>query len=159
MKMLFSRLLLFGLFSCIIGFPSFSQTGYPTPVEDDFMIRDFRFETGESLPELRIHYTTVGQPVKDKSGKVTNAVLIMHGTTGNGHQFLSNQFAGGLFKSGQLLDASKYFIILPDGIGHGKSSKPSDGLHMHFPRYTYMIWCWLNTALLQRSWALAICAW
>jgi homoserine O-acetyltransferase len=121
----------------IASYTSFAQTGYPTPVEDDFVIKDFRFGTGETLPELRIHYTTIGQPVKDKNGRVTNAVLIMHGTTGNGHQFLSNQFAGGLFKSGQLLDASKYFIILPDGIGHGKSSKPSDGMHMRFPRYTY----------------------
>src|ERR1043165_1737598 len=110
---------------------------YPAPAEGDFVIRDFRFRSGEVLPELRLHYTTVGTPVKDKSGVVRNAVLIMHGTGGTGRAFLREQFAGVLFGPGQLLDATRYFIILPDGIGHGGSSKPSDGLHARFPHYTY----------------------
>lgn len=110
---------------------------YPTPTEGDFTIKDFTFTTGEKLAELRLHYTTLGTPVRDASGKVTNAVLIMHGTGGSGRGFLSQTFAGMLFGAGQLLDATKYYIILPDDIGHGESSKPSDGLHMKFPRYTY----------------------
>jgi homoserine O-acetyltransferase/O-succinyltransferase len=110
---------------------------FPTPAEGDFTIRDFSFTTGETLPELRIHYTTIGRPVKDERGAITNAVLIMHGTGGSGRGFLSQTFGGELFGAGQLLDATRYFIILPDDIGHGKSSKPSDGLHMKFPHYTY----------------------
>jgi homoserine O-acetyltransferase len=111
---------------------------YPNQTEGDFKMKNFPFQNGETtLPELNIHYITVGQPVKDNSGKVTNAVLIMHGTTGSGTNFLSTLFAGNLFGPGQLLDAAKYYIILPDGIGHGHSSKPSDGLHMRFPKYTY----------------------
>ena len=89
------------------------------------------------MPELRLHYTTLGKPVRDAEGRTTNAVLILHGTGGTGHQFLQPQFAGVLFGPGQLLDASRYFIILPDGIGHGRSSKPSDGMHAHFPQYDY----------------------
>jgi homoserine O-acetyltransferase/O-succinyltransferase len=114
-----------------------TKANYPTPVEGDFVIENFRFVSGESLPQLKLHYTTIGTLVKDAAGVVRNAVLVMHGTTGNGRGFLSNQFAGGLFGPGQLLDATKHFIILPDAIGHGKSSKPSDGLRMKFPRYTY----------------------
>ena len=114
-----------------------TKPGYPSPVEGDCILENFRFGSGESLPQLRLHYTTVGTPVKDASGAVRNAILIMHGTTGSGRGFLSNQFAGGLFGPGQLLDATRYYIILPDAIGHGRSSKPSDGLHMRFPRYTY----------------------
>lgn len=110
---------------------------YPAPAEGDFVIRDFRFRSGEVLPELRLHYTTVGTPQKDSAGVVRNAVLIMHGTGGTGRAFLREQFAGVLFGPGQLLDATKYFIILPDGVGHGGSSKPSDGLHARFPRYGY----------------------
>ena len=107
------------------------------PEEGDFIVRDFHFRSGETLPELRLHYTTLGQPVRDASGKVTNAVLFMHGTGGTGHQFLLPQFAGMLFGSGQLLDASRYYIILPDAIGHGHSTKPSDGLRAKFPHYEY----------------------
>ena len=110
---------------------------YPAPVEGDFLIRDFHFTSGETLSELKLHYTTTGTPVKDKDGVVRNAVLIMHGTGGTGRGFLNERFAGVLFGRGAVLDASKYFIILPDGIGHGKSSKPSDGLHARFPRYGY----------------------
>jgi homoserine O-acetyltransferase len=107
-----------------------SAADYPAPVDGDFTIRDFHFHSGEVLPELRIHYTTVGNPANP-------AVLIMHGTGGTGRAFLSPGFAGQLFGPGQPLDATKYFIILPDGIGHGKSSKPSDGMRAHFPRYCY----------------------
>lgn len=114
-----------------------ARGNYPAPVEGDYVIENFKFVSGESLPQLKLHYTTIGTPVKDAAGTVRNAVLIMHGTTGNGRGFLSGQFAGGLFGPGQLLDATKHYIILPDAIGHGKSSKPSDGLHMKFPRYTY----------------------
>ena len=109
----------------------------PAPVEGDFAIRDFRFESGEMLQELKLHYRTLGKPNKDASGIVRNAILILHGTGGSGAQFLSRPFAGVLFGAGQLLDATKYFIILPDGIGHGQSSKPSDALHARFPHYNY----------------------
>jgi homoserine O-acetyltransferase len=109
---------------------------YPTS-EGDFTVHDFKFADGETLAELRLHYTTLGTPKRDAHGRVTNAVLILHGTGGDGHQFLRPQFAGVLFVPGGLLDPAKYFIVLPDGIGHGKSSKPSDGLHARFPHYDY----------------------
>lgn len=110
---------------------------YPTPVEGDYVIDEFEFESGEKLENLNLHYTTLGKPTKGKNGRVNNAILIKHGTTGTGHQFLSSKYAGNLFGPGQTLDANKYFIILTDDIGHGKSSKPSDGLRMNFPKYTY----------------------
>ena len=101
------------------------------------MVKDFQFKSGEKLPEIKLHYYTLGTAQKDASGKVRNAVLILHGTGGSGKQFLTPNFGGVLFGPGQLLDASKYFIILPDNVGHGDSSKPSDGLHMRFPHYEY----------------------
>ena len=107
------------------------------PPEGDYVSRDFHFKTGETLPELRLHYMTLGKPERDVHGKVTNAVLLLHGTGGTGHQFLAPQFADVLFGPGQLLDTSRYFVILPDNIGHGKSSKPSDGRHARFPQYDY----------------------
>ena len=107
------------------------------PQAGDYVAHDFHFKSGETMPELRLHYTTLGKPVRDSSGRTTNAVLILHGTGGSGRQFLQPQFAGVLFGPGQLLDAARYFIILPDGIGHGKSSKPSDGMHARFPQYDY----------------------
>lgn len=119
--------------------PALSQT----PVapagakEADAIFKNFTFTNGEKLPELRLHYTTLGKPQRDKTGNITNAVLILHGTGGTGHQFYRPQFAQELFGPGQVLDTSKYFIILPDNIGHGKSSKPSDGLRMAFPKYDY----------------------
>jgi homoserine O-acetyltransferase len=109
----------------------------PPPQEGDYVAHDFHFKSGETLPELRLHYRTLGKPARDASGRVTNAVMVLHGTGGSGANFLIPQFAGVLFGAGQLLDASRYFIILPDGIGHGKSSKPSDGMHAHFPQYEY----------------------
>lgn len=109
----------------------------PAVTEGDFQIRDFKFDSGETLPALNLHYRTLGQPARDARGQVTNAVLIMHGTGGTGAGFLSDNFGGVLFGPGRLLDAATHYIILPDGIGHGKSSKPSDGLHAKFPRYGY----------------------
>ena len=112
---------------------------YPTPTEGDYVVRDFKFTSGETLPELHLHYRTLGKPEKDAQGKTTNAVLMIHGTTGSGAQFVPRpEFADELFGKGQPLDATKFFIILPDGIGHGKSSKPSDGMHAKFPRYGYI---------------------
>jgi homoserine O-acetyltransferase len=111
--------------------------GGAPPVDSDFVIRDFHFASGESLPELRVHYTTLGNLHRDAHGRVDNAVLIMHGTGGSGRSLLSEHFAGVLFGRGQLLDTKKYFVILPDGIGHGLSSKPSDALHARFPHYAY----------------------
>ena len=119
------------------GGPRQAALNLPDSTEADYELKDFHFVSGETLPVLRLHYTTFGRPIKDKSGKVINAVYIMHGTTGNSHNFVNQGFGGQLFEPGQTLDAKKYFIILPDGIGHGKSSKPSDGLHMKFPKYTY----------------------
>jgi homoserine O-acetyltransferase len=114
-----------------------SGAAYPAPSEGDLLVRDFRFDTGEILPELRLHYTTIGTPRKDDGGVVRNAVLVLHGTGGSGRGFLSETFAGALFGEGQLLDGGRYYIILPDAIGHGGSSKPSDGLRARFPHYTY----------------------
>jgi homoserine O-acetyltransferase len=108
-----------------------------TPEEGEFVVKDFKFRDGETLTELRLHYATLGKPIRDSAGRVTNAVMLLHGTGGSGTQFLAPQFAGELFGAGQLLDLAKYYIILPDGIGHGKSSKPSDGLHAKFPQYDY----------------------
>ena len=107
------------------------------PKEGDFTIRDFKFKSGETLPEVKIHYYTLGTPQKDAHGEVRNAVLMLHGTTGSGTNYLSPHFTQNLFAPGKVLDATRYFIILPDSIGHGKSSKPSDGLHARFPHYTY----------------------
>ncbi len=132
------RIFLFVLLMASVAFGQQDwQARLPKPVEGDFTAHNFRFHDGESLPELKVHYTTYGRPAADSNGRVTNAVLILHGTTGSGHQFVREQFAGYLFGPGQLLDATKYYIILPDSIGHGKSSKPSDGMHAHFPHYDY----------------------
>jgi len=121
------------------------------PVENDYVIRDFHFASGETLPELRLHFTTYGKPRRDAHGNVDNAVLILHGTGGSGHSLINEHFSGVLFGKGQILDANKYFIILPDGIGHGKSSKPSDGLHAHFPHYAYADMVAAQHALVQQG--------
>jgi homoserine O-acetyltransferase len=132
------------LVSILVVLPTLAAVAaaYPAPVEGDFVIKGFHFTSGEALPELRIHYRTVGALHRDAGGKANNAVLILHGTGGSGAQFLLGRrgtdiFAGELFGAGQPLDATRYFIVLPDGIGHGKSSKPSDGLHGRFPHYGY----------------------
>jgi homoserine O-acetyltransferase len=105
--------------------------------EGDFVVKDFKFRSGESLALLRLHYRTLGKPVRDRKGRVNNAVMVLHGTGGSGAQFLSPQFARELYGPGQPLDIGRFFVILPDGIGHGKSSKPSDGMRAHFPSYDY----------------------
>lgn len=110
---------------------------WPEPEQNDFIIRDFKFQDGKTLPELRIHYRTLGKLRRDGNGRASNAVLIMHGTTGGSKNFFVKAFAGELFNAGQLLDAEKCYLILPDSIGHAGSSKPSDGLRNKFPRYGY----------------------
>src|SRR5436853_7373497 len=128
----------FGLLLILAAATTLRAAEYPPPTEGDYVIRDFKFASCETLQELKIHYRTVGKPVKDEKGVARNAVLITHGTTGSGGQFIRPEFAGELFGAGQLLDATKFFIVLPDGIGHGKPSKPSDGMHAKFPRYGHV---------------------
>ena len=120
-----------------LGIHLAQAAGYPAPTEGDFVVRNFQFSNGTTLPELRMHYRTLGKPQKDEKGVVTNAVIIGHGTGGSGTQFLRAEFAGELFGAGQPLDATRYFIVLIDGVGHGKSAKPSDGLRAKFPQYGY----------------------
>ena len=118
--------------------PAAAQTDWAARLsEGDVILRDFRFRSGESLAELRIHYATLGTPRRDAAGNIVNAVMVLHGTGGSGRQFLAPQFADELYGPGQPLDLARYYVILPDGIGHGRSSKPSDGLRMRFPRYDY----------------------
>ncbi len=124
------------LFLLVLVAPA-SARPIPEATAADFVLRDFRFGTGEVLPELRLHYRTIGTPRRNAAGSVANAVLVLHGTGGSGAQFLTENFAGVLFGPGQLLDAARWFLILPDGIGHGGSSKPSDGLRGRFPRFGY----------------------
>jgi homoserine O-acetyltransferase len=114
-----------------------SAVSYPPPQPADFTIHDFRFRSGNVLPELRLHYQTLGEPQRDSQGIVRNAILILHGTTGSGNQFIRPEFAGELFGKDQLLDAEKYYLIIPDNIGHGQSSRPGKGLHARFPQYGY----------------------
>jgi homoserine O-acetyltransferase/O-succinyltransferase len=124
---------------------------WPSPHEADYIVRNFRFQSGETLAEVRMHYATIGKPEKDANGRTTNAVLILHGTGGSGQQFLRPIFAGELFGAGQLLDASKYFLILPDNIGHGKSAKPSDGMRARFPHYEYTDMVSLQRELVEKG--------
>jgi len=107
------------------------------PIEGDVILKDFKFKSGEVLPALNIHYTAIGKPQRDAAGRVTNAVLLLHGTGGSGKSLMRPIFTDVLFGRGQLLDTERYYVILPDGIGHGKSSKPSDGLRAKFPAYDY----------------------
>lgn len=129
-------ILSFGLASAQAPKPNYSPTHWPVR-DGTYMIPNFRFETGETLPQLRLHYLTLGTPRRDADGHTTNAVLLLHGTGGNAHSLLTPVFSDVLFGPGQPLDITKYFIILTDDIGHGESSKPSDGLRMKFPHYTY----------------------
>ena len=124
----FRALALFALFPCAL---------HAQGTQGDYLAADLTFSSGETLPALRLHYTTLGTPQRDAAGVVRNAVMILHGTGGTGRAFLSATYAGELFGPGRLLDTARYYIVLPDGIGHGGSSKPSDGLHARFPRYTY----------------------
>jgi homoserine O-acetyltransferase len=118
--------------------PAVAASDYASQLtEGDVVLRDFRFASGEALPELRIHYATLGTPRRDAAGRIVNAVMALHGTGGSGRQFLQPQFADELYGPGQPLDITRYYVILPDGIGHGRSSKPSDGLRTRFPAYDY----------------------
>jgi len=121
-------------FSLFVAIAARAQTS----AGSDYVIRNFKFENGETLGELRIHYLALGKPQRDAQGVVRNAVIVLHGTTGAGTGFMSRTFGGELFGPGQVLDTAKYYVVLPDGIGHGKSSKPSDGMHAKFPRYGYL---------------------
>src|ERR1700704_1328922 len=118
--------------SAAVALTSFTAIAadYPAPQQGDWVARDFKFHTGETMPELRLHYTTVGEPTGQP-------VLVLHGSGGSAASMLTPGFAGQLFGPGQALDASKYYIIIPDGIGHGNSSKPSDGMKTAFPKYDY----------------------
>ena len=129
---------LLALILALAAVPAAAQTDYAARLaEGDVVLRDFRFGSGERLAELRIHYATLGTPRRDEAGRITNAVMVLHGTGGSGRQFLQPQFADRLFGPGQPLDLDRYFVILPDNIGHGRSSKPSDGMRMRFPAYDY----------------------
>ena len=130
-------LLSFALMASLLFSAAAYCADYPKPAHGDFVIRDFHFTSGEVLADLKLHYFTLGTPARNAQGRITNAVLLLHGTNGRGTGFLNDGFAGELFGSGQPLDASRWFIIVPDSIGHGKSSKPSDGLRARFPRYVY----------------------
>lgn len=130
------RLLSIVLLLCTVGTCLPSNAQESARKESDFIIRDFRFQTGEVLPELRLHYVTLGNPKRDTNGRISNAVLLLHGSGGNRNAILSN-FASQLFGEGQALDTKKYYLIVPDAIGHGGSTKPSDGLRTRFPRYGY----------------------
>lgn len=134
--MVISRLVAVALLTVATASSARAQS-YPPPAEGSFIAKNFKFESGETLAEVKLHYWTVGTPRKEADGIVRNAVLILHGTGGNGRGFLTEGYAGRLFGKGQILDAEKYFIILPDNVGHGGSSKPSDGLRMKFPKYRY----------------------
>ena len=122
------------LAALMLASPAASQ---PAPVEGDFTAPAFALTSGQSLPELRMHYRTLGQPRRNADGRIGNAVLLLHGTGGTGAQFLSPQFAGELFGPGQPLDTARFYIIMPDNLGHGGSSKPSDGQRARFPEYGY----------------------
>jgi homoserine O-acetyltransferase len=145
------RWILLAVLVALLGWQTRAQDLPPGAHQGDFILRDFHFRSGESLPELRLHYLTLGEPTRDGSGRITNAVLILHGTGGSGRQFLQPQFAGQLFGPGQLLDTGRTFIILPDDIGHGGSSKPSDGLHERFPKYGYADMVEAEHALVTRG--------
>jgi len=130
------RLLAILAFTLASAASGLAQT-WPNQREADFVVRNFRFATGETLPELRLHYLTLGTPRRDAAGAIANGVLLLHGTGGNSTSWLQASLAGELFGPGQPLDAAKYFIVIPDGIGAGRSSKPSDGLRDKFPQYRY----------------------
>ena len=129
---------LLALLALLLAPPAAAQTDWAARLtEGDVTLNDFRFRSGETLPELRVHYATLGTPRRNAAGEIVNAVMVLHGTGGSGRQFLAPQFADELFGPGQPLDITRYYVILPDGIGHGRSSKPSDGLRMRFPHYDY----------------------
>src|SRR5438128_11433076 len=113
-----------------------ARVAWPTR-QQDVVLRDFRFRDEEVLRQLKMHVTTLGSPHRNAAGQIDNAIMVLHGTGGSGSQFLQPQFADELYGPGQPLDIRRYFIVLPDDLGHGSSSKPSDGLRMRFPKYDY----------------------
>jgi homoserine O-acetyltransferase len=117
--------------------PTPKEAPLPGEQEGDFVVNDYRFTTGETLPQVRIHYTTIGAPHRDVLGKIDNAVLLLHGTMGRGRAFLAETFRGAMFGPGQPFDVAKYYVVLPDNVGHGRSTRPSEGMHGHFPHYHY----------------------
>ncbi|HTK58066.1 MAG TPA: alpha/beta fold hydrolase [Sphingomicrobium sp.] len=124
--------------AAVWAMPAAAEVDYSGQLtQGDAVLKDFAFSDGEKLAALNIHYATLGTPHRDKAGKIDNAVMVLHGTGGSGKQFLQPQFAQELYGPGQPLDLSRFYVILPDGIGHGQSSKPSDGLRMRFPKYDY----------------------
>jgi homoserine O-acetyltransferase len=125
------------LATLLAGSAANAQTSHWPAQDGNYVIRDFRFSSGESIPELKLHYLTLGKPHQDAAGHTDNAVLLLHGTGGDAHSLLNPVFSDILFGPGQPLDITKFYVILPDDIGHGESSKPSDGLRMHFPQYDY----------------------
>lgn len=127
----------FLLFALLAGVTSYAQTTHWPAQDGNYVIQNFHFGSGESIPELKLHYLTLGKPHRDAAGHTDNVVLLLHGTGGDAHSLLNPVFSDVLFGPGQPLDITKFFIILPDDIGHGESSKPSDGLRMHFPQYDY----------------------
>ncbi len=110
---------------------------FPEPQRHDYIVKDFRFQNGETLPEIKIHYRTVGTPMRDARGRITNGVMVLHGSSGDAGQVLAASFSEPLLSKGGPLDASKYFLIFPDNLGNGRSTKPSDGLRAKFPKYGY----------------------
>ncbi len=124
-------------FSLAVALPATAQPTWPNQRDGDFVIRNFLFQNGETLPELKVHYTVLGTPHRNQAGEIDNAVLLLHGTSGTGKNWLLPSLAGELFGAGQPLDAARHFIVMPDGIGRGGSSKPSDGLRAKFPHYRY----------------------
>jgi homoserine O-acetyltransferase len=136
--MRFSRLILVALLASAVSSAQTSQAPTHWPVQDgNYVISNFHFGSGESIPELKLHYLTLGKPHRDAAGHTDNAILLLHGTGGDAHSLLNPVFSDVLFGPGQPFDITKFYIILPDDIGHGESSKPSDGLRMHFPHYDY----------------------
>src|SRR5882672_9685758 len=128
---------LIAAFLCAVAPGAFAQTTWPNQKEADYVIKDFRFADGETIPELRMHYMTLGTPKRNAAGEITNGVVLLHGTSGSGKNWLLPTLADELYAKGQPLDASETFIIIPDAIGVGASSKPSDGLKGKFPHYRY----------------------
>ena len=119
----------------LLATPALAETWPST--NGEVVLKNFTFTSGEKLPEVKMHYTTLGSPHKNRKGEIDNAIMVLHGTGGSGKQFLSPQFADELYGPGQPFDIAKFYIILPDSIGHGGSSKPSDGMRMAFPKYDY----------------------
>jgi homoserine O-acetyltransferase len=117
--------------------PVAAQTSWPGQTDIDTVLHDFKFDSGEMLPDMKLHAITLGMPQHDAAGQINNAVVILHGTSGTSRDWLTPEFANEIFAPGKPLDATKYYIILPDGIGRGGSAKPSDGLRMKFPHYRY----------------------